>query len=338
MTAKKKPQTAAEAVVEKIRAKFGSDAAVLPGKGEARSSVKAIVPTGIHVLDHHIVGLGGLPVGRIVEVFGEEASGKTSLVLAMLGAVIRAGGVAIYVDTEHSFDEERARTFGVDLDKLVILQPSCLEEVVDEMICALSALPEASTEPMLLVHDSIAATPTRDELEGDIDRSKKFDKRAKLLSEACRKLPALAISRHASIVFVNQVREKIGVMFGDKYTTPGGHAVKFHASLRLQLFTGKSLKDDLGDHIGKAVTILAVKNRFAPPFRKAKVRLYFNRGWDNVWATISHAKDRKLIPDGAKYTRETYIEAAAKLGWKADDALTAQVLNAEEADGGDAGE
>jgi hypothetical protein len=126
----------------------------------------------------------------------------------------------------------------------------------------------------------------------------------------------VAMKRQAVLLWVNQVRENIGVMFGDKYTTPGGRAVKFHASLRLQLWSGKALKRaDTNEHVGKTVTMVAVKNRFAPPFRKAKVRLDYAQGWDNLWSTLNHAKDRKVVSDNLRATPTNHVAASAALGW-----------------------
>jgi recombination protein RecA len=168
--------------------------------------------------------------------------------------------------------------------------------------------------PVLVVWDSLAEAPYKGDLTGDYAKES-ADDRAKKIGRWCRVMSSLAVQKQACILVVNQARQRRGLIFGDKTTTPGGDALKFFASLRIQLFGGKAVKDAHGRHIGKAVTFMAMKTRFSPPFRKVKVRLDFAHGWDNLWSTINHAKDLDLVRAGAQYNAKTYQDAVAALGW-----------------------
>lgn len=288
--AKKQADAAAaarEAVLEAIHKGFGKHGAGLLGEG-GDSEVEEVIPTGIDVIDHYVLGCGGLPRGRMVEVYSEEGGGKTSFTWAAIAGVLREGGVAILSETEDALNLERADIFGVDTDRVVLIEPDHLEDHLAKAECALSALnPKV---PSLFVWDSIASCATRAEIEQGLGGKEMWDNRAKTLSQACRVLSKLAKEKGTCLLFVNQIREKIGVMFGDKYTTPGGKAVKFHSSIRLQLFPGKSLKNSADEHVGKLITFLSTKNRLASPYRKARVRLDYERGWNDWWSTMEHAK------------------------------------------------
>jgi recombination protein RecA len=300
-------------IIKAIREKFGEGSALRLSDGPA-SEVREYIPTGIYAVDRYVLAIGGLPVGRIVELYGEEGTGKTTLALSAAASVQREGGLAIWAETEEAFNSERAATLGVDEEQLLILQPGTIEQTGQATELALNTVP-AGIGPILFVWDSIAATPTAREIEDGLEGTDRIGERAKALSKICRSLNRLAVEKRACLLFVNQVREKIGVMFGDKYTTPGGQAVKFHSSVRLQLFGGKSVKDG-DEHTGKTITILAAKNRLAPPWRKVQARLDYATGWDNQWTTINHAKDRGLIPESARNSVKTFAEAVAALGWK----------------------
>lgn len=289
MSAKKvdPAQAARDAVVAAIRKGFGKHSVGLLGEG-GDSEVVEVIPTGIAVIDHYVLGCGGLPRGRMVEVYSEEGGGKTSFTWAAIRGVLAEKGVAILSETEDALNLERAETFGVDLDRVVLLEPDHLEDNLAKAEVALEALDPKV--PSLFVWDSIASCATKDEVEKGLSGKEVWDSRAKTLSHACRVLSKIAKRKGTTLLFVNQVREKIGVMFGDKYTTPGGKAVKFFASIRLQLFPGKSLKNSADEHTGKLITFLSVKNRCASPYRKARVRLDYDTGWNDVWSTLEHAK------------------------------------------------
>jgi len=299
-------------VIKAVRAKFGDESALRLSDGAA-CEVREVIPTGVAVLDHYVFGVGGMPVGRLVEVYSDEGVGKTTYAYTVAAGAQREGGIAIWAETENGIDNARARLFGCDVEQLVLLQPGSIEQAGQQIEAALGAVP-ASVGPNAVVWDSIAATPTQREVDDGLSGDDRIGERARALGKICKVLSPLAVEKRACLLFVNQVREKIGVMFGDKYTTPGGHAVKFHASIRLQLFGGKAVKDE-GEHTGKVVTFLATKNRLAPPWRKAQVRLDYAAGWDDDWATLAHAKDRGLVPEAARMSAALLEEARAKLGW-----------------------
>lgn len=304
-----------EGIVGKVRAQLGADSAIMLSEGN-RSEVTEVIPTGISVLDHYLLGCGGLPVGRMIEVYGPEGAGKSSLMYAFLAAAQREKGVAIYCETEFAFSENRAVLFGVNPEELALLQPNNLEETYDAMVAALNAIPEG-VGPNLLVWDSIAATPPKAEQEGEA-ADIAMGKRAQMLNKLCRNIPQLAAKKRCSVVFVNQVREKIGVMFGSPETTPGGASVKFFASARIRIGAGKPLKDG-ADEIGRDAEVKMKKNKLAPPHREALLRLKYEEGWDERWSTISHAKDQEVVPANTKTTNKAYGDSLASLKWPASD-------------------
>jgi recombination protein RecA len=299
-------------IVEKVRDAFGKESALILGEGGSRSEVVEVIPTGIEVVDRYLFGCGGLPVGRITEVYSEEGSGKTSFALSCAGAAQKDGAVAILAETEGALSTERAQTFGVNLSELVLLQPSHMEEMLAQAEAAIKAVPKGAG-PVLFIWDSIAATPTKREVEEGLAGEAAMAERARILSHACRHLPTLAMKKRVAFLFINQIRDKIGIAFGDKYTTPGGHAVKFVASIRMQLFGGKAVKN-AEEHRGKDLTFFVGKNKLASPYRKARVRLDYEKGWDNTWTTLNHAKDEGVADERAR-GEKAYEEAREKLGW-----------------------
>jgi recombination protein RecA len=308
------------AMIAAIRKGFGSDAALSPGEERAAAQITECIPTGIDVLDHYVLGTGGLPIGRSSEIFGAEACGKTSLGYAALASVQRMGGVAVVADVEHSFDEFRARTFGVDTDELVLLQPTHLEEFFGQAKLIL-ATHNPKHGPLLIVWDSIASTKTKAGMAADAGDKTPADV-ARLMSEELPKLLKPLHAKRAHLMMLNQIRTKFGVMFGDNTTTPGGNAPKFYASVRLQFFGGKAVKNKDDEHIAKVVTIMSSKNRCAPPFRKARVRFDYASGYNNLWSTLEHAKRMKAIDPRAEgfkgkgqFSVEAYNQALEVLGW-----------------------
>lgn len=305
---------AIDQIIKAVRAKFGAGTALRLSEGAA-SEVKEVIPTGIELLDRYVLAVGGFPVGRLSEVYGEEACGKTTIALSAAASVQKMGGLVMWAETEEAFNSQRAATLGVDVDSMILLQPETIEEVGQVFEEALKSIP-AGVGPVLAVWDSIAATPTAREIEEGLEGSARVGDRAMTLNRICRLLCPLAVEKRVALLFTNQVREKIGVMFGDSTITPGGKAVKFHSSIRLQMFSGKAVKDSNDkEHLGKTVTFLSAKNKMAPPWRKVQVRLDYATGWDNQWATINFAKDRKLIEDKLRYTETTYDLAKKALGW-----------------------
>lgn len=323
---------AADAIVERIRKKFGAGAASVPG---ARTRVRRVIPCGIDVVDRHIMGVGGAVRGGVTEIYSEFGVAKTTFLWTQLGGVQRQPeGLAIYADLEGSLDPVRPAVFGLDQNNLVLMEPFTLEEALDRTHETAELLPD-NGPPTIIALDSLAGGA------GDVDMSDKSysdparDDRAAKIGSWIRAMNALAIKKQFHLLLINQTRQKRGVIFGDKTTTPGGDGPKFFASLRIQMFGGKALKDKTGRHVGKAVTFFVTKSRYSEPFRKAKVRLDYTQGWDNLWTTISHAKDRGLVSDGAKYTEDTYHFAVKQLGWENAAPVRVAASTDADVDGGD---
>ncbi len=303
-----------------VRKKFGTNSAQRLGTGRAQAAaqVKEVIPTGIGVIDMYLLGIGGLPIGRMSEVFSAEGAGKTTLSYHCAASCQRNGGVAVILDPEKSFDEERAMTMGVNLDDIIVLNPEHLEMAFEQMKIVLTAH-SPTNGPMLLLWDSIAATKTRNGVELEAGKFR-VGEVPRIMSEELPKLIALMQKHRAHLFALNQIREKIGVMFGPSSTTPGGHAVHFYASWRLQFFGGKSIKDKLNQHTGKVLTLVVAKTRFTAPFRKAKLRLDYATGWNDEWSTINHAKAMKVMSarnsfGQARSGPAAHMRALTKLGW-----------------------
>lgn len=301
-------------VLARIQSQLGASQAMLLSKGSG-SDIVDVIPTGIEVLDNYVLGVGGLPAGRMIEVYSEEGAGKTSFALQCIAGAQRDGAITILAETEQALDSERAKVFGCDLDRVILLQPGSIEETLQSIETTLHALPMKGP-CALVVWDSIAATPTQAEIDEGLEGKDAMGHRARAMSKACRVLCPLAMKKRTVLLFINQTRDKIGVMFGDTKTTPGGAAVKFHSSVRLQLFSGKSVKEGK-EHLGKSITFLATKNKIARPWGKASVRLDYASGFDNAWSTITHAKDAKILPPQTKVSVKAHVEALEKLGWSA---------------------
>jgi len=317
-------QDRVKAVLDGIKAKVGKTSASMMSKGTT-SDIVDVIPTGIDVLDHYILGIGGWPVGRIVEVYAGEGAGKTSLLFQTIAGVQREGGVATLIETEHAIDMERAKVFGCDVDQVILSQPDTLEDALAMVQAMLEAMPKskAGSPPNFIGWDSLAATPTKSEVEQGASGSQKMGERARAMSFAMRVITRLCAEKRCLMMIVNQTRNKLGVVFGNPTTTPGGDALKFHASMRIQLLGGKAVKQGT-DHVGKVLTVLAVKNKCGgAPWAKAGVRLDYATGWNNVWSTLNYAKDRKAIDAKAKPSHDNYQLAMKQLGWKAGFASSA---------------
>lgn len=305
-----------KAVLDGIVKRAGKGTAHLLAEG-ADSDIEEVIPSGIDVLDHHVLGIGGWPLGRIVELYADEGAGKSSVLFQAIAGVQKEGGLAVLVETEHALDASRAEVFGCDLDSVVLSQPDTLEESLQMLEAALESLPRTKKgdPPNFVGWDSFAATPTKQEIEEGMDFKATMGTRAKMMSTAMRILTRLAIEKRTLLIIVNQTRADIGKWGGGK-TTPGGAALKFHASVRLELFSGKSVKVGT-DHVGKQVTMMAAKTKIGGrPWAKAQVRLYYETGWSNTWSTVNYAKDRKVIPNNTAATKKAYLGACEALGWK----------------------
>lgn len=281
--------------------------------------VEEVIPTGISVIDRHVLGIGGLPVGRSSEVFGPEGVGKTSFMLKCLAQAQQGGGLAILAENETSLQPDWARdVHGVNINKLVLIEAESMEQTTDSILTVINAIPPG-VGPNLVSWDSIAQTPTREEIETGLDKDQRIGVRARQLSRTCRLLARALKKKRVHLMFVNQIRTKIGVMFGDPTETPGGHAVKFYASARLSLLGGKAVKADDGLHDGKDIIVRAVKNKLYPPWRDARVRLTYEDGWDEEWSTLYHAKENDKA--GARASGPKALLAAYEaLGWPVPEA------------------
>src|SRR5215475_2995029 len=247
-----------------------------------------VIPTG-NILIDRALGVGGFPRGRIIEVFGPESSGKTTLTLTVIAQAQRRGGLAGFIDVEHALDPQYARRLGVSLDDLLVSQPSSGEEAL--RICETLIRSNALD---VIVIDSVAALVTKAELEGEIGDTT-VGAQARLMSAALRKLTALISKARTCCIFTNQIREKIGVMFGNPETTPGGKALKFYASMRVDIRRIGAIKQTDGVVTGNRTRVKVVKNKVAPPFTEAEFDIMYNEGISSAGALLDVALEKQVI-------------------------------------------
>ncbi|MCR5785375.1 MAG: recombinase RecA [Eubacterium sp.] len=307
---------ALDAAISQIEKQYGKGSIMKLGEAGADMSVEA-VPTGSLSLDIAL-GVGGIPKGRIIEVYGPESSGKTTVALHMVAEVQKRGGIAGFIDAEHALDPVYARNIGVDIDELYISQPDSGEqalEITETMV--------RSGAVDIIIVDSVAALVPKAEIDGDMGDSH-MGLQARLMSQALRKLTGVISKSNCTVIFINQLREKLGVMFGNPETTTGGRALKFYSSVRMDVRKIETLKQS-GEVIGNRTRIKIVKNKVAPPFREAEFDIMFGKGISKEGDILDLAADKDVVNKSGAW----YAYGGEKIGQGRENAKNYLVENPE---------
>lgn len=300
---------ALEAAISKLEKDFGKGTVMKLGDPKAQVAVET-VPTGSLSLDLAL-GLGGVPRGRIVEIYGPESSGKTTVALHMIAEVQKRGGIAGFIDAEHALDPVYAKNIGVDIDELYISQPDSGDqalEITETMV--------RSGAMDIVVIDSVAALVPKQEIEGDMGDSH-VGLQARLMSQALRKLTPVISKSNCVVIFINQLREKVGVMFGNPETTTGGRALKFYSSIRLDVRRTETLKQG-GEMVGNHVRVKVVKNKIAPPFKEAEFDIMFGKGISREGDILDLAANIDIVNKSGAW----YAYGGSKIGQGRENAKT----------------